>query len=90
MIFAFFKIRIKKKKSADQKPDFVMAILNKDYISIYYSACHPFGEPVYDIIRLTKVTPTFIATFKIPNLQKRAQKLKHTSYFYSLALIQIQ
>lgn len=26
-----------------------MAILNKDYISIYYSACHPFGEPVYDI-----------------------------------------
>lgn len=67
-----------------------MAILNKDYRSIYYSACHPFGEPVYDIIRLTKVTPTFIATFKIPNLQKRAEKLKHTSYFYSLALIQIQ
>lgn len=48
MIFAFFKIRIKKKKSADQKPDFVMAILNKDYRSIYYSACHPFGEPVYN------------------------------------------
>lgn len=90
MIFAFFKIRIKKKKSADQKPDFVMAILNKDYISIYYSACHPFVEPVYDIIRLTKVTLTFIATFKIPNLQKRAEKLKHTNYFYSLALIQIQ